>query len=226
MDAGFCSVALTMLRTTSASSCERITYNALALVQNTRKISIEELLNRSRLENYFATRMATITALDYADPAQRMLLLKSIRPREQANVENFSYHAPYGMMLMGNSGHYGGNPGYHGHGHHNAGARYIPQGMHPTSVADVYAQGGLYGIQAQGSYGHSRLGPQMHGVQARSIDGYVLQGTSPHSTSLTPPHTQATGYTGVAGYANVSPFGTVGVAGSLNDPYQSYAYGM
>ncbi|KAG1842192.1 hypothetical protein DFJ58DRAFT_855524 [Suillus subalutaceus] len=153
-----------------------------------------------------------------------------IEKREQANVENLSFHAPYGMMLMGNSGHHGGNPGYHGHGHHNAGAQHIPQGMHPTSVATVYAQGGLYGIQAHGSYSHSRLSPQMHGLQACSIDGYVLQGTSPHSASLTPPppppHTQATGYMGVAGYANVSPFGTVGVARSLNDPYQSYTYGM
>jgi hypothetical protein len=181
-----------------------------------------------------------------------MLLVEGIRPvlplirntpygkriqnklqREQANAENFGYHAPQGMMPMGNQGHHGGNPGHHGgnpghhgHGHHSAGARHIPQGMHPTSVADVYAQGGLYGMQGQGSYTHSHLGPQMHGLQARSIDGYVLQGTSPHSASLTPPHTHASGYTGVAGYANVSPFGTVGVAGSLNDPYQSYGYGM
>ncbi|KAG2110698.1 hypothetical protein DEU56DRAFT_799320, partial [Suillus clintonianus] len=68
------------------------------------------------------------------------------------------------------------------------------------------------------AYGHSHI--------ARSNDGCVLQGTSPHSASLTPPHTNATGYTDVAGYANVSPFGTVAVAGSLNDPYQSYGYGM
>jgi hypothetical protein len=97
--------------------------------------------------------------------------------------------------------------------------------MHPTGgMADMYgAQGGLYGIQGQGSYGHSHLGPQIHGLQARSIDGYVLQGNSPHNPS--PPHTHATGYTGVAGYANVSAFGTVGIAGSLNDPYQSYGYG-
>ncbi|KAG2349869.1 hypothetical protein BDR05DRAFT_943723 [Suillus weaverae] len=42
--------------------------------------------------------------------------------------------------------------------------------MHPTNVADVYAQGGLYGIQGQGSYGHSHLGPQMHGLQVHLID--------------------------------------------------------
>ncbi|KAG1817181.1 uncharacterized protein BJ212DRAFT_1299344 [Suillus subaureus] len=107
---------------------------------------------------------------------------------EQANIENLSFHAPYGMMLMGNSGHCGGNPSYHGHGHHNAGAWHIPQGMHPTSVADVYAQGGLYGIQVQGSYSHSHLGPKMHGLQACLINGHFLQGTSPHS---------------IAGYANV-----------------------
>ncbi|KAG2136987.1 hypothetical protein DEU56DRAFT_352853 [Suillus clintonianus] len=71
--------------------------------------------------------------------------------------------------------------------------------------------------------GHSHIGPQMHGLQACLIDGYVLQGTSPHSASLTPPHTNTTGYTDIAGYANVSPFGTVGVAATLN---QSYGYGM
>jgi len=166
-----------------------------------------------------------------------MLLVEGIRPvlplirntpygkriqnklqREQATAENFGYHAPQGMMPMG-------NPGHHGHGHHSAGARHVPQGMHHTSgMTDIYgAQGGVYGIQGQGSYGHSHLGPQMHGLQARSMDGYAMQGTSPHSASLTPPHT---GYTGVAGYANVSPFGTLGLSGSLNDPYQSYGYGM
>ncbi|KAG1749610.1 ARM repeat-containing protein [Suillus paluster] len=209
---------------------------------STRKILIEELLNRTRLEKLLRDSYGNYcvqTALDYAEPAQRMLLVEGIRPvlplirntpygkriqnklqREQANAESFGYHAPQGMMPMG-------NPGHHGHGHPSAGARHVPQGMHPNNgMAEVYAQGGLYGIQGQGSYGHSHLGPQMHGLQARSIDGYVLQGTSPHNASLTPPHTHATGYTGVAGYANVSPFGTVGVAGSLNDPYQSYGYGM
>ncbi|KAG2125014.1 hypothetical protein DEU56DRAFT_962935 [Suillus clintonianus] len=57
--------------------------------------------------------------------------------------------------------------------------------------------------------GHSHIGPQMHGLQVCSIDGYVLQGTSPHSASLTPPHTNTTGYTDIAGYANMSPFGKV-----------------
>ncbi|OAX43650.1 ARM repeat-containing protein [Rhizopogon vinicolor AM-OR11-026] len=205
---------------------------------STRKILIEELLNRSRLEKLLRDSYGNYcvqTALDYADPAQRMLLVEGIRPvlplirntpygkriqnklqREQANAENFGYHAPQGMMPMGNPGH---------HGHHSAGVRHTPQAMHPAgSMADMYgAQGGLYGIQGQGSYGHSHLGPQIHGLQARSIDGYVLQGNSPHNPS--PPHSHATGYTGVAGYANVSPFGTAGIAGSLNDPYQSYGYG-
>jgi len=131
--------------------------------------------------------------------------------REQATADTFGYHGPQGMMPMGNPGH------------PSASARHIPQAMHPT---DIYgAQGGLYGLQGQGSYGHSHLGPQLHNLQARSIDGYVLQGNSPHNASLTPPHTHGSGYTGVAGYANVSPFGTAGIAGSLNDPYQTYGYG-
>ncbi|KAJ8580278.1 ARM repeat-containing protein [Rhizopogon salebrosus TDB-379] len=198
---------------------------------STRKLLIEELLNRSRLEKLLRDSYGNYcvqTALDYAEPAQRMLLVEGIRPvlplirntpygkriqnklqREQAGAEGFGYHAPQGMVPMGNPG-----------------ARHIPQAMHPAAgMADIYgAQGGLYGIQGQGSYAHSHLAPQHHGLQARSIDGYVLQGNSPHNASLTP-HTHAAGYTGVAGYANVSPFGTAGIAGSLNDPYQNYGYG-
>lgn len=107
-------------------------------------------------------------------------------------------------------------------------SRHLAQGIPPNPAviaADIYAaQANLYGMQGQGTYAPSHLAP-LHGVQARSIDGYVLQNNSPHNASLTPPHTHAGGYSGASAYANVN-FGNVGLAGSLSDPYQSYGYGM
>jgi hypothetical protein len=96
------------------------------------------------------------------------------------------------------------------------------------SIADIYAsQASLYGMQGQGSYGPSHLAPQLHGLQARSIDGYVLQNHSPHNTSLTPPHTHAGSYSGVSAYVNMS-FGNIGLAGSLSaltiSPLMPYFY--
>jgi hypothetical protein len=180
------------------------------------------------------------TALDYAEPNQRALLVDGIRP-----VLPLIRNTPYGKRIQNKLQReqvdsYGG--GFHGHqgminmnlgnqalglGHPSAAGRHLPQNIHPSSpMADIYGtQAGLYGMQGHGSYGHSHLAPQLHGLQARSIDGYVLQNSSPHNPSLTPPHTHAGGYSGVSAYANVS-FGNVGVAGSLNDPYQSYGYGM
>ena len=108
-----------------------------------------------------------------------------------------------------------------GPGHLNPATR-IPSN---NPMADIYAsQPGLYGIQGQGSYGPGPIA-QMHGLGTRSIDEYVLQSHSAHNMRLAPPHTHAGGYSGISGYANVSPFGNVGLAG-LNDPYQNYGYGM
>lgn len=116
-----------------------------------------------------------------------------------------------------------------GLGHPSVAGRHLPQNIHPSGpIAEMYgSQANLYGMQGQAAYGHTHLAPpQLHGMQARSIDGYVLQNTSPHNASLTPPHTHAAaGYSGVSAYANVS-FGNVALAGSLNDPYQGYGYGM
>ncbi|KAH7916490.1 ARM repeat-containing protein [Hygrophoropsis aurantiaca] len=211
---------------------------------STRKMLIEELLNRTRLEKLLRDSYGNYcvqTALDYAEPAQRALLVEGIRP-----VLPLIRNTPYGKRIQnklqreqmdGFGGYQGaqamanmtglGNQGMvgHSHGHHSPG-RHIPQGMHANNaMADIYAaQGGIYGMQGQGSYGHSHMAPQLH--HARSIDGYVLQGNSPHNTSLTPPHAHGGAYSGVSAYANVSPFGNVGMAAALNDPYQSYGYGM
>lgn len=179
------------------------------------------------------------TALDYAEPTQRALLVEGIRP-----VLPLIRNTPYGKRIQNKlqreqADNYNG--GYHGHqminmnlnnqalglAHSPVVGRHLPQSIHPNGpIAEIYgSQASLYGIQGQASYGHSHLAPQLHGLQARSIDGYVLQNSSPHNASLTPPHTHAAGYSGVSAYANVS-FGNVGLAGSLSDPYQSYGYGM
>ncbi|KAI9572581.1 ARM repeat-containing protein [Boletus coccyginus] len=207
---------------------------------STRKMLIEELLNRSRLEKLLRDSYGNYcvqTALDYAEPTQRALLVEGIRP-----VLPLIRNTPYGKRIQNKLqreqvDNYNG--GYHGHQMinmnlnqalglaHPAAGRHLPQSVHPNGpIPDIYgSQASLYGIQGQGSYGPSHLAPQLHGLQARSIDGYVLQNNSPHTASLTPPHTHAGGYSGVSAYANVS-FGNVGLAGSLSDPYQSYGYGM
>ncbi|KAL4069308.1 ARM repeat-containing protein [Scleroderma citrinum] len=207
---------------------------------NTRKMLIEELLNRSRLEKLLRDSYGNYcvqTALDYAEPGQRALLVEGIRPvlplirntpygkriqnkLQREHVDNFSssFQGPQAVVNMGlNNQAIGLGPG-----HLNPTAR-----IHSNNpMADIYAsQPGLYGMQGQGSYGPGHL-PQMHSLGARSIDEYVLQSHSSHNTRLTPPHSHAGGYSGVSGYANVSPFGNVGLAGSLNDPYQNYGYGM
>ncbi|KAF8139838.1 ARM repeat-containing protein [Boletus edulis] len=209
---------------------------------STRKMLVEELLNRSRLEKLLRDSYGNYcvqTALDYAEPTQRALLVEGIRP-----VLPLIRNTPYGKRIQNKLqreqvDNYNG--GYHGHqminmnlngqalglAHGPAAGRHLPQSIHPNGpIADIYAsQASLYGMQGQGSYGPSHLAPQLHGLQARSIDGYVLQNNSPHNASLTPPHTHAGGYSGVSAYANVS-FGNIGLAGSLSDPYQSYGYGM
>lgn len=189
------------------------------------------------------------TALDYAEPTQRALLVEGIRP-----VLPLIRNTPYGKRIQNKlqreqMDHFGG---YHnqqalvnialgsqgmgiGHGPHGAG-RHMPQGLHQANpLADVYgAQNGIYslqggpGLQGQGTFGQTHLTPQLHNLQPQSIDGYVLQGNSSHNQGLSPSHSHGGGFPGASTFANVSPFGGVGLAGSLNDPYQmsSFGYGM
>lgn len=139
---------------------------------------------------------------------------------QREHVDNYAggYPGPQAMVNMGL-----GNQGIGlAHGHVSPATRHlppnIPSGNHLT---DVY--GPRAGLYSQGSYGLNPMAGQLHNLGARSIDEYVLQSHSAHNTNLTPPHTHAGGY---SGYTNVSPFGNAGLTGSLNDPYQSYGYGM
>ncbi|KAF8436332.1 armadillo-type protein [Boletus edulis BED1] len=203
-----------------ALSVQKFSSNCIRVAEHsTRKMLIEELLNRSCLEKLLRDSYGNYcvqTALDYVEPTQRALLVEGIRP-----VLPLIRNTPYGKHIQNKlqrwipwtsngrstqSNNYNG--GYHGHQmdvlhnqvtHGPAAGRHLPQSIHPNgSIADIYAsQASLYGMQGQGSYGPSHLAPQLHGLQARSIDGYVLQNHSPHNASLTPPHTHAGSYSGV-----------------------------
>ncbi|EJF58468.1 ARM repeat-containing protein [Dichomitus squalens] len=203
---------------------------------STRKMLIGELLNRTRLEKLLRDSYGNYcvqTALDYAEPSQRALLVEGIRP-----VLPLIRNTPYGKRIQNklqreHSDAFGGG-GYHhnqqalvnmslgnqgmGMGHAHNGGRHMSH-LQAGALADVYtAQNGLYGLQG---------GPGLHaaplhaGLQTHSIDSYVMQGSNNHSPGLTPPHTQAGVFSGVSSYGSAFP---VGVA----DPYQrqSFAYGM
>jgi hypothetical protein len=228
---------------------------------------IEELLNRTRLEkllrdsygNYCVqVRQSSLlryqryqffpqTALDYAEPTQRILLVEGIRP-----VLPLIRNTPYGKRIQNklqreHMDHFGsfhnqqaianialGNPGV-GLGHHGSG-RHMPPNIHQGNhMADVYgSQAPLYSLQGpasmqgQGSFNQSHMNAQMHALQPQSMDGYVLQGNSGHSQSLVPAITHGGGFPGASTFANVSHFGNVGLDGSLNGQYQRspYGYGM
>ncbi|KAI0735686.1 ARM repeat-containing protein [Earliella scabrosa] len=203
---------------------------------NTRKMLIGELLNRTRLEKLLRDSYGNYcvqTALDYAEPSQRALLVEGIRP-----VLPLIRNTPYGKRIQNklqreHNDTYGGG-GYHhnqqalvnmsignqGMGMGPGPARHMSH-LQAGALADAYtAQNGLYALQG-GPGLHA--GAPLHGLQSHSIDSYVMQGASNHSPGLTPPHTHAGAFSGVSSYAgNVNSF-PVGVA----DPYQrSFAYGM
>jgi hypothetical protein len=200
---------------------------------NTRKMLIEELLNRSRLEKLLRDSYGNYcvqTALDYADPAQRALLVDGIRP-----VLPLIRNTPYGTRIqnklqreqMDNFGGFSNQQalvnialGNQTIGTPHGGNRHLPQGLSANSLTDVYAtSNGLYPMQSQGNYGQSHLGNQMLSLQPQSIDGYVLQGNSSHNQG--PANSFNAG-----SFTNAPPFGAL--AGSVNDPYQRsmFGYGM
>ncbi|KII86320.1 hypothetical protein PLICRDRAFT_164809 [Plicaturopsis crispa FD-325 SS-3] len=217
---------------------------------STRKMLIEELLNRTRLEKLLRDSYGNYcvqTALDYAEPGQRALLVEGIRP-----VLPLIRNTPYGKRIQNKlqreqMDHFGnGGGGYQnqqalvnmaiggqalGLGHASA-ARHLPQaGLHSSNpLADVYgAQNGLYALPSvQQAFGQAHLGGGMHGMQPQSIDGYVLQGNSSHNQGISPSHSHAPGggfSNGIGGgFANVGPFANGLAASSINDPYQRSSF--
>ena len=173
------------------------------------------------------------TALDYAEPNQRALLVEGIRP-----VLPLIRNTPYGKRIQNKlqreqlDGH-SGSP-YYGQQQQqqqsvaNLTLRTPNMGMAGGHVqgnlGDTYAtHGNPYSIQNQAMLGQN-LHAQLHSISPHSIEGYVLQTGSSHSPGLTPPHSQA-GFAAPASFTNGYP--AISVAGGMGDPYsRSYGYGM
>ena len=170
------------------------------------------------------------TALDYAEPQQRALLVEGIRP-----VLPLIRNTPYGKRIQnklqreqldGPSGAFYGqqsvanltlrNPNLGMSGHHTP--------VHSGHIGDSFgAHANPYSLQSQGVLGQNLHG-SMHNIQSHSIEGYVLQSGSSHSPGLTPPLGQP-GFSAPSSYTNGYP--AMAVAGGMGDPYQrTYAYGM
>ncbi|KAF7310460.1 RNA-binding protein [Mycena chlorophos] len=183
---------------------------------NTRKLLIEELLNRTRLEKLLRDSYGNYcvqTALDYAEPTQRALLVEGIRP-----VLPLIRNTPYGKRIQNKlqreqMEHFNGG-GFQHPQSLGMPQRHMTSQLHSNGLGDMY-QGGLY---PQSSYGQSHLGH--HGLQ-QPIDGYVLQGNSSH-LGLASSH-QLSGQ-----FGGISPFGGAALTTSMADPYQhrSFGYGM
>lgn len=192
----------------------------------TRRLIIEELLNRTRLEKLLKDSFGNYcvqTALDYAEPAQRALLVEGIRPilplirntpygkriqnklqREQMDqFGGFNNHPALVNMAMTNQGLGGGNGR-------------LPPTLQGNPLRDVYnGTNGLY--QSQSTFGQGS--PGLGGLQTSPIDGYVLQG---NGQGLSP--SQANGLS--SSFGGISPLGGGGAfASTLSDPYGRTSFG-
>ena len=174
------------------------------------------------------------TALDYAEPAQRALLVEGIRP-----VLPLIRNTPYGKRIQNKlqreqlDGHTGG--AYYGQQsvanltlrNPSIGVSASPHSaMHSGALADGY-NGSPYSLQSQSILGQGlHSGASLHGMQGHSIEGYVLQSGSSHSgAGLSPsPHSQA-GFPTQSSFTNGYP--AIAVASGMGEPYpRSYGYGM
>lgn len=204
---------------------------------NTRKLLIEELLNRSRLEKLLRDSFGNYcvqTALDYAEPGQRMLLVEGIRP-----ILPLIRNTPYGkriqsklqreQMEVNNAAHYNNN-------YHQAHAALVnlalnnplgPQGgsrlSHPSPLVNDYSRSpAVYGLSnglLSGQQGSPLVAHAGHQNPA-------LFGNSPGQAGLDAygSGSPALGATGTA-YQTLGPYGN-GLPSVFNntvgssDPYQ------
>lgn len=203
---------------------------------STRKLMIEELLNRSRLEKLLRDSYGNYcvqTALDYADPSQRALLVEGIRP-----VLPLIRNTPYGKRIQNKlqreqADHFGGGSGYHNHmggmGSHNMGMS--PHGlgngrhmspMHQSgSLGDVYGgQNGLHSLGYSSGLGGFQGGAGLHnGLPGHSLEPYLMQGGG-QGLSHSP-----NGFSTMSSFGN-GGYGNGGLAAGINaSPYQRTAFG-
>ncbi|KZS90312.1 ARM repeat-containing protein [Sistotremastrum niveocremeum HHB9708] len=219
---------------------------------NTRKMLVEELLNRSRLEKLLRDSFGNYcvqTALDYAEPMQRALLVEGIRPilplirntpygkriqsklqREQMEANGNGhfgpYHSPAAMSILNND-----HPelNHRGMGGAGRGRGVNHQSLHPTNhahshmnVNDIYSnQHALYSTAAL----HQQT-PQIHtqplhnGLLHHHMDPYMLPATNGHGQSVT-----NGSFNGVNSFTNgLSTHAAFGNGISVNDPYSRNAF--
>jgi hypothetical protein len=204
----------------------------------TRRLLIEELLNRTRLEKLLKDSFGNYcvqTALDYAEPSQRALLVEGIRP-----ILPLIRNTPYGKRIQNKlqreqMDHFGGynnhqalvNMALTNQGLGVAGGRLPPSIHQGNPLRDVYGgSNGLYSNQT--AFAQSPVSAGLSGLQTSPIEGYVLQSNSGHSQGLSPSQTHSNGFGSAFGNGVSGLSGTGGFATSLNDPYarSSFGYGM
>ncbi|KDQ32435.1 hypothetical protein PLEOSDRAFT_1100920 [Pleurotus ostreatus PC15] len=188
-----CALSVQKFSSTVIEKCVRVAEHA------TRKMLIEEFLNHSRLEKLLRDSCGNYcvqTALDYAEPNQRALLVEGIRP-----LLPLIRNTPYGKRIQ------------------NKLQREQKDQLHGFNQQALTMALATLGIGGHGAARH------MHSLQAQGLDGYVLQGGSPHASGLPAP-AHLGGFSN--SFAGVSPFAGVGLAGPIADPYQrvSFGYGM
>ncbi|KAL1747290.1 ARM repeat-containing protein [Schizophyllum fasciatum] len=186
---------------------------------NTRKMLIDELLNRTRLEKLLRDSYGNYcvqTALDYAEPSQRALLVEGIRP-----VLPLIRNTPYGKRIQNKlqreqNESYGG---YHSQPSiavlNTGGGRHMSPSIRTNQLNDMYvsqAQAALYGSPFAGAGAPLGMAPQ-------SIDPYVLQGGSAHNLSHSPS-------TGFSSFGTPSSYGSAGLTASFGaESYPRSAFG-
>ncbi|KAF8338183.1 armadillo-type protein, partial [Cantharellus anzutake] len=141
----------------------------------TRKMIIEELLNRNRLEKLLRDSFGNYcvqTALDYAEPGQRMILVEGIRP-----ILPLIRNTPYGKRIQSKLQREHVET-YGGYNHSNLSAlsngprHHMPPSTtpHPRSVTDPYFRTSPYALAQNGAPSQLHPVPTMHNLQQHATD--------------------------------------------------------
>ncbi|KAG9084047.1 hypothetical protein FRC07_013727 [Ceratobasidium sp. 392] len=204
---------------------------------NTRKMLIEELLNCNRLEKLLRDSFGNYcvqTALDYAEPTQRMLLVEGVRPilplirntpyskRIQSKLQREqmeTHHQQYGGRNF-NQGHAAlVNIAMNGNGM-GMGNRHVSQpSVHHSPLADAYNRPTLYNMPQQ-----------MHlDLQQQLMDHYGTPHMMPSNLHHSP-MTATSVFPNVSNFLSPMPnnYGPLGISAGMIDPYQltNFPYGM
>ncbi|QRV73903.1 Pumilio-family RNA binding repeat [Ceratobasidium sp. AG-Ba] len=196
---------------------------------NTRKMLIEELLHRNRLEKLLRDSFGNYcvqTALDYVEPTQRMLLVEGIRPilpliqntpygkRIQSKLQREqmeSHHQQYGSHNFNQHPGIANIAGMNGNGM-GMGNRHVSQpSIHHSPLADAYNRPNLY-----------TMPQQMHpGVQQQLMEHYSTPHMMPSNLHHSP-MTATSVFPNVSGFSSPTPnnYGALGILAGMSDPHR------